>query len=105
MHKKTEVICGESDLRPNFEEIGNNPNFVFENDPNFETIKLFDIEGNVVNVNSWLECANYVNGSWTNNVSDFYDGEKFIFSLLLIFIASLYLFGRSKYRKLWSELS
>ena len=97
MHKKTEVICGKSDLRPNFKEIGNNPNF--------ETIKLFDIEGNVVNVNSWLECANYVNGSWTNNVSDFYDGEKFIFSLLLVFIASLYLFGRSKYRKLWSELS
>ena len=37
MHKKTEVICGESELKPNFEEIGNNPNFVFENDPNFET--------------------------------------------------------------------
>ena len=100
MHKKTKVICGESDLRPNFEEIGNNPNFVFENDPNFETIKLFDIEGNVVNVNSWLECANYVNGSWTNNMSDFYDGEveydldrltASIEPILIMFIAVLVL--------------
>ena len=51
MHKKTEVICGESELKPNFEEIENNPNFVFENDANFETVRLFDLDGNVVNVN------------------------------------------------------
>tara|TARA_B100001564_G_scaffold167482_1_gene140667 strand:+ start:295 stop:603 length:309 start_codon:yes stop_codon:yes gene_type:complete len=86
MHKKTEVICGISDLKPNFEEIGNNPNFVFENDPNFETIKLFDVEGNIVNVNSWLECANYVNGGWTNNISDFVDGEKFLFFFLTVLL-------------------
>tara|TARA_A100000164_G_C21705389_1_gene675572 strand:- start:131 stop:439 length:309 start_codon:yes stop_codon:yes gene_type:complete len=86
MHKKTEVICGTSDLKPNFEEIGNNPNFVFENDPNFETIKLFDVEGNIVNVNSWLECANYVNGGWTNNISDFVDGEKFLFFFLTVLL-------------------
>ena len=68
MHKKTLVICGESDLKPDFEAIGNNPNFVFENDPNFETVRLFDADGNIVNVNSWLGCANYVNGGWTNNI-------------------------------------
>ena len=79
MHKKTAVICGESDLKPDFEAIGNNPNFVFENDPNFETVRLFDFDGNIVNVNSWLECANYVNGGWTNNVSDFINGEQILF--------------------------
>ena len=61
MHKKTKIICGESELIPDFEAIGNNPNFVFENDPNFETLQLFDFDGNVVNVNS-IECANYING-------------------------------------------
>ena len=92
MHKRTEIICGYSDLKPNFEEIGNNPNFVFENDPNFETIKLFDQAGNVVNVNSWLECANYVNGNWTNNISDFYNGEKIIFfSICLVTIFVFFL--------------
>ena len=69
MHKKTSVICGESDLKPDFEAIGNNPNFVFENDPSYETVRLFDADGNIVNVNSWLECANYVNGGWTDNMS------------------------------------
>ena len=86
MHKKTEIICGESELKPNFEEIGNNPNFVFENDPSFETIRLFDLDGNVVNVNSWLECANYVNGGWTNFIGDFTNGEQYLFFGLTFFL-------------------
>ena len=52
MHKKTAVICGESDLKPDFEAIGNNPNFVFENDPNFESLRLFDFDGNLLGVNT-----------------------------------------------------
>ena len=51
MHKKTFVICGESDTVPDFAAIGNNPNFVFQNDPDFETVRLFDQSGNIVNVN------------------------------------------------------
>ena len=86
MHKKIETVCGKSEIIPDFASIGNNPNFVFENDQNFETIRLFDIEGNVVNVNSWLECANYVNGGWTNSVADFYNGERLFFFGLVLFI-------------------
>ena len=82
MHKKITLICGESDLKPDFEAIGNNPNFVFENDPNFETLRLFDSAGNIVNVNSWLECANYVNGGWTDYSSDFINGEQYLFFVL-----------------------
>ena len=96
MHKKTEVICGNSKLIPNFEEIGNNPNFVFENDPNFETITLFDIDGNIVNVNSWLECANYVNGGWTNSVSDFFNGEQVLFFVVCLGLVVLIYF-QNKY--------
>ena len=108
MHKKTELICGVSELKPNFEEIGNNPNFVFENDPNFEEIgnnpnfvfnsdpnfepiTLFNENGNTVLVNSWLECANYVNGGWTNDISDFLNGEKYLFfGLTLILLVASY---------------
>ena len=88
MHKKTTVICGESDLKPDFEAIGNNPNFVFENDPNFETVRLFDSGGNIVNVNSWIECANYINGGWTDYSSDFVNGEQYIFFVLCGLIVS-----------------
>ncbi len=94
MHKKTSVICGESDLKPDFEAIGNNPNFVFENDPNFESLRLFDFDGNIVNVNSWLECANYVNGGWTNNISDFTNGEQIIFFLLCLTVTVTIFFQR-----------
>ena len=97
MHKKTAVICGESDLKPDFEAIGNNPNFVFENDPNFESLRLFDFDGNIVNVNSWLECANYVNGGWTNNISDFTNGEQILFFLFCSTIALATYFQR-KYK-------
>jgi len=88
VHKKTSVICGESDLKPDFEAIGNNPNFVFENDPNFETVRLFDSGGNIVNVNSWIECANYINGGWTDYSSDFVNGEQYIFFVLCGLIVS-----------------
>ncbi len=100
MHKKTEVICGKSELKPNFEEIGNNPNFVFENDPNFETIRLFDLNGNVVNVNSWLECANYVNGGWTDYAGDFTNGEQYLFIALTFLLATTaYLQKKYKFLK------
>ena len=89
MHIKTNVICGNSDIKPDFEAIGNNPNFVFENDPNFDSVRLFDLEGNIVNVNSWLECANYVNGGWTNYISDFTNGEKYLFFALCAFIVTI----------------
>lgn len=89
MHKKTEIICGKSDIVPDFAAIGNNPNFIFENDPNFETLQLFDQNFNIVNVNSWLECANYVNGGWTNNISDFINGEKFLFFFLVTFCVAI----------------
>mgnify|MGYP001173372314 FL=1 len=97
MHKKTTVICGESDIIPDFAEIGNNPNFVFQNDPDFETIKLFDESGNIVNVNSWLECANYVNGGWTDNISDFFNGEKYIFFITLLITCSYILIKKFRF--------
>ena len=103
MHKKTYVICGESDLKPDFEAIGNNPNFVFENDPNFESLRLFDFDSNVVNVNSWLECANYVNGGWFTSVSDLINYEKNLFFGLLFvsgvfgFFEILVNYRRNKY--------
>lgn len=97
MHKKIEIICGYSDLKPNFAEIGNDPFFVFENDSNFQTLRLFDQSGNIVNVNSWLECANYVNGGWTDNLSDFFNGEKYLFITICIFFTiTLYLDFKKK---------
>ena len=62
METNLEIIeqnCGNQPENQEFFIVGNDPNFVFENDPNFETLRLFDVEGNIINVNSWFECANY----------------------------------------------
>jgi|TARA_B100002019_G_C21120283_1_gene522970 hypothetical protein len=100
VHKKTSVICGESDLKPDFEAIGNNPNFVFENDPSYETVRLFDADGNIVNVNSWLECANYVNGGWTDYSSDFVNGEQLLFFALCgLIVLGIYLHKKYNFLK------
>ena len=41
-------------------------------DINFNKLTLFDIEGNVIEVNSWFECAHYVNGGWSPTFSSFF---------------------------------
>ena len=45
-------------------DITSNPNFVFENDPNYSARQLFDVDGNKVFVNSFVECEHYVSGGW-----------------------------------------
>ena len=60
MNTKIITICGESEIIPNFEDISSDPNFIFTPDASFGTKVLYDLDENVINVNSWLECANYV---------------------------------------------
>ena len=84
MNPEIERICGLSDYIPDFEAIGNNPNFVFTNDPNYLAVRLLDSNGSVINVNSWIECANYVNGGWSDNLKTFINYEKYLFFVLLI---------------------
>lgn len=90
MEKKIISICGESEEIFDFEVVGNDPNFIFENDPNFETVVLYDPDGNIVNVNSWIECANYASGIWTNGLYGQVDPERILLIITIISI-SLYM--------------
>ncbi len=73
--------CGNKPENQEFFIVGNDPNFVFENDPNFQTLRLFDVEGNIINVNSWFECANYVHGGWSIDYNSF-SGDLFFLTLV-----------------------
>ena len=92
MEKKEIVIkiCGE--YPENFVEVDilSNPNFIFENDPNYETVKLFDYDKNTVFVNSFLECQHYVNGGWDftpeQRNENFYLDSLFYFSIFALTI-------------------
>ncbi len=75
--------CGLKPSNVEYVDVGNNPNFVFTNDPNFETVILYDVEGNIINVNSWLECAHYVNGGWVKNMDAFINEERILFFVLV----------------------
>ena len=87
MKKEIENNCGISPSNEELVDIASDPNFVFENDPSYNAITLFDSEGNVVNVNSWIECAHYVNGGWSSIAENGYIGAF----VLLQITAVLYL--------------
>lgn len=75
-----EEVCGLSPEGVVYTDPGNDPNFVFTQDPSFETLSLYDVENNVINVNSWFECAHYVNGGWSNSqIIETFPGDKYIF--------------------------
>ena len=82
--------CGLKPINQELVEIGSDPNFVFLNDPEFSTMRLFDIDGNIINVNSWIECVHYVKGGWSNNQLLVVNSEKEIFFFLVAAI-SVYL--------------
>ena len=48
-------ICGEYPDGVEAADILSDPDFVFTNDVNYSTVKLFDIDGNSVFVNSFTE--------------------------------------------------
>lgn len=62
--KTIEEICGDYPLGFVKIDIETKPNYIFTNDPEFPTKKLFDIEGNTVLVNSFIECEHYTSGGW-----------------------------------------
>lgn len=97
---KIEASCGLKPLEVENIIIGNNPDFVFLNDPNFSTTVLYDIEGNIINVNSWIECAHYVRGGWSSSVNfSSIDEERvfFIGTFLIFFLtSSLYFYLKKK---------
>ena len=95
--------CGLKPSNVEFVIVGNDPNFVFINDPKFPTLALYDIEGNVINVNSWLECANYVNGGWVNNLDAFINQEKILFFTILLLATAGVVFNKYYKYKLNSK--
>lgn len=84
-------ICGKKLGTLDIDSIKSDPNFVFTNDPNFETLVLYGPDGSVINVNSWLECANYVNGGWLNNIIQNTNYEKYYFYFVTAIAVGLFI--------------
>ena len=80
-------LCGSYPLDYKYIEIGSDPNFVFENDPGFNMVTLWNSAGEKIFVNSFRECEHYVLGGWDRN--PIIDTEN---NLQLILLAAFILF-------------
>ena len=92
--KKITDSCGEKPETTELVDVGNDPNFVFENDPLFERVILYDPEANIIHVNSWLECAHYVNGGWVNDLNLFINEERIFFLTILVISTFSFFFNK-----------
>ena len=61
-----EKSCGFEPLGHIYKDISSDPNFIFQKDPTFNQVMLWDIDSNWVYVNSFVECEHYVLGGWSN---------------------------------------
>ncbi len=102
--EKIQTICGQIPENQELSTIASDPNFVFVNDPKFNTIRLFDIEGNIINVNSWIECAHYVNGGWDISQLTGYRGEVILFGIVSTLSFLFLVYKSSRFMKKYVKI-
>tara|TARA_B100000029_G_scaffold497930_1_gene566080 strand:- start:1279 stop:1599 length:321 start_codon:yes stop_codon:yes gene_type:complete len=88
--EKITTICGNYPEGFSKAEVSNNPNFIFENDPSYQGVRLGDADGNTVFVNSFLECEHYVSGGWDNSPTSPFISEYNLQLLLGFCVVSLF---------------
>ena len=92
-----EWLCGVKNSQQSYKNIDLNGNFIFENDPNFANIQLWDRLNRTLVVNSFDECEHYVLGGWsyTQNLNI----EHFSQLVIIILLSSMLVFRRKHFFK------
>jgi hypothetical protein len=87
MYSVTE-LCGAKLTEENFISFDIDGNFIFENDPNFNSIKLTNKFNRSIMVNSHEECEHYVLGGWdrTETLNVEYFSQYLLIILLVVAI-------------------
>ena len=98
MNKDVIKFCGEYPSNFVSANIASSPDYVFTPDSSFSAVKLHDIDGNTVLVNSFIECEHYVMGGWSYTFAEI-NNSYVEFSLLLVIAMSIH-FLFNKYKKL-----
>ena len=98
-------LCGEYPDSFIKLDISNNPNYVFENDSSYSMRALFDLEGNKVFVNSFVECEHYVSGGWgfsPDTVDELFFQDILFYGILLLLFLSFFKSKLKFIQKLWN---
>ncbi len=92
-----EWLCGVKSSSQSFKNIDLNGNFIFENDPSYESIQLWDRFNRTLVVNSFDECEHYVMGGWsyTQNLNI----EQFSQLMIIVLLSSILFFKRKYFSK------
>ena len=88
--EKVTGICGDYPENYTKLDISNDPNFILENDPSYDGVKLWDSDGNTAFVNSFLECEHYVSGGWVQSPTSSLIGETSLQLFLGVFVVALF---------------
>ena len=79
-------------------DISSNPNYIFEVDPNFNSVILYNEDGIPIQVNSYTECEHYVSGGW--NLVNFNKNEIYSQNIITILLTlSIFIFYLIKNKK------
>lgn len=89
MNNNLQDICGDKPEGFSASEIISDPNFIFENDPSYAVVQLWDKDSNSVFVNSYIECKHYFDGGWSYNPSAFLEQNLQITTLITFAITFL----------------
>ena len=92
-----EWLCGVKKSNQNFKNIDLNGSFIFENDPSYEAIQLWDRFNRTLVVNSFEECEHYVLGGWsyTQNLNI----EQLSQLIIIVLLSSILVIKRKYFSK------
>jgi len=96
MTELIESICGLPP--PNFKKfIAKDSQYVFENDPTFNAINLYDFFGRAATVNSYKECYYYVDLGFEPSKFTIFDYSQYAIILIGSLTILYFLFSKNKY--------
>ena len=91
MSTELEEVCGNFPENYTPLDIASDPSFIFENDPAYTAVQLWDKEGNTIFVNSFTECNHYFDGGWSFNPIVMQEEQLQIYALLF-FVTTFFIF-------------
>ena len=78
-------------------DIASDPNFVFENDVNFESVQLFDYDSNSVFVNSFYRVCTLCKGGWDFIPTVFNETRNHYYILIFLIVSLSIQFSLKKF--------
>jgi hypothetical protein len=84
MNDNIKNTCGDIPENYSPQDLISDPNYIFQNDPSYSAVQLWDIDSNTVFVNSFIECKHYFEGGWSFNPTIFAEQQYQIYGVVFL---------------------